>query len=140
MPPELTYEDDEELQPQRRPKWTLATLPLEKEILDAVGRTYYQAHDERNTVRLIVKAAMPIADVPQGKYPIEWVRFCIEWAKKKRREHKPINLLGLVHFIQNDDRRREWVDRWIKEHPDAIRPQQFDEGDVSPRKGGFFDG
>lgn len=139
MPKDLTYELDEELQPQKRPKWTIPKLPWEIAILAAVGRKYYQDHQEKNTVVLIAKAVLPLSSGIESAYPTEWLQNCCDWARKKRANREMVGLLGLVHLIQNEDRKGEFVARFIKEHGRVESQNFLDDNEPSLPKGGFLD-
>lgn len=130
------YEDDEELVPQHRPKWTKPTHKIEKLILESVGMKYYPDHQVRNSIKMIAKATMSLTTGIDSEFPEEWVRFCCSWCVGKRNERppKPINLIGLVHFIQNADRKREWVVKWKAEHADQIKQDYTEELDANPKE------
>jgi glycogen debranching enzyme len=96
-------------------------------MLDSVGRKYYQTHNERSAVIAIEKSAMSLTGGVISVYPLEWVDQCIEWAKKKRRDGTPINLLALVNLINNADRKVEFVSSWRRKNPDVAIRQDIEE-------------
>lgn len=104
----------------KRPKWTMPKGTIQKLILDAVGRQYYQTRNERSAVVAIDKATMYLNSGIISVYPTEWVETCVEWAKRKRHERMPISLLGLINLINNNDRKQQFIQKWSKEHSDVV--------------------
>jgi len=104
----------------KRPKWMTPKGPIQKMILDAVDRKFYQTHNERSAIVAIEKSTLYLNSGIISVYPTEWVEQCVEWAKKKRRERMPVALIGLINLINNDDRKTMFVQKWAKDHPETI--------------------
>jgi len=111
----------------KRPKWQTAGTKFQVNMLTAVGRKYYQTHNERSAVIAIEKSAVSLTGGLISIYPVEWVDQCIEWAKKKRRDGTPINLLALVNLINNADRKAEFISAWKRKNPEIVIRQSTEE-------------
>lgn len=105
---------EEELNPKHRPKWTYVNTPYEQMIMSAVGRSRYNTHSERSAVREVTRAMLSLDAGVVSLFPTEWVEHCCEIARKMRKDRKMIQLKGILTLIYNDDRKKEFLEKYDK--------------------------
>ena len=112
--------DDDEWSPHKRPKWMSPSQsrPIEKRILEAVGRKYYPDRAIRSEIIKIAKGSMSLDSGVVSEYPTEWIEFCCEWAESKRAKGSIVQLKGLVTFINRKEARQEFIDDFKEEYDD----------------------
>lgn len=105
---DIEYVDDPFEEPvykkkKRRPLWQIPETQFQKDFLNAINRQYFRSRDERHALRDIEKNMKPLGEF--SAYPKEWVYFCLDWARKKWDEGKPIQFIGLLSFIKDNDKK-----------------------------------
>src|SRR3972149_3605940 len=99
------------------PKWVTPKGEIQRQLLATVGRKRYETRDirrgraQQEACNEIARACLPLSSGVEAIYPREWVDFCCEWVRGKRSKGKMVTIVGLVNFIRNDDRKRDWLDR-----------------------------
>lgn len=110
---------EDEFNPRGRPKWTIPQKPLEERILSAVGRKYYPNKHLRSEVLKVTKAAMSLDSGVESVFPTEWIEFCCEWAESARKKRKMVDLKGLLTFINREEAKEEFLDKYEAEFEPA---------------------
>jgi hypothetical protein len=120
------FGDGNSWNPRARPKWMKPETDLEKRILRSVGRKYYPDKYLKTEVRLIVKAAISLDEGIESEYPTEWIEYCCEWAEGKRAKGSMVQLKGLLTFINREEAKQSFLDRYEKEYEPMDDDLEYD--------------
>jgi hypothetical protein len=122
---EPQYVDDEEMIPVNQQKWKIPKPGLETEILTAarplVKNPRYTDHKEKKDIQNIAKGALSLQAGIVSRYPLEWVKFCIEWCHKLWKDGKPMNIDNLIKYINNVDKMNDWIAKWASKNHVALQ-------------------
>ena len=121
---------------QQIAKWQVLDTPLQHRVASIFRLSHWPTraksginYKDIRTKLIVIERSMMSMLATRGKLPempTEWVDFCIDWCEKKREHDEMISVKGLVSFIENTQRKEQWIARWQLEHKNQPVESKFE--------------
>jgi len=112
---EPRYVDNWDEPSTKRPLWMTPETDFQIRIMRIFNRKWFAKGEKSNLVK-IEKAMMSLTTGIVSVYPEEWVNNCIQYYMKLRREGQRPKLEGLIKYINNPDKKENFISNWQREH------------------------
>jgi len=112
---EPRYVDNWDEPSTKRPLWMTPETDFQIRIMRIFNRKWFAKGEKSNLVK-IEKAMMSLTAGIVSVYPEEWVNNCIQYYMKLRREGQRPKLEGLIKYINNPDKKENFISNWQREH------------------------
>jgi len=139
---EPRYVDNWDEPSSKRPKWMMPETDFQIRIMRVFGRKWF-AKGEKSDLVKIEKAMMSLATGIVSVYPEEWVNNCINFYMRLRKEGQRPKLEGLIKYINNQDKKENFISNWQREHKTRLYDLSDDDNlnqeleNYKPKKDGW---
>jgi hypothetical protein len=113
----------------KMPKWRYPQTDLQRKLLSIFGMKYWPrtAKQIRSSFIIIEKSAQPTTVAITPEWPIEWIDFCIEWTRKKRKSGKLVNIAGFMSLLKDEEAKHEYIKGVRRKNKESTFNKESDE-------------